>query len=84
MGVLLRLFAEVPRLLEAEELLQGLRDEWRPIRFWNELQECVRRYGSLTGILQGRSYDPWRALQAIHITRPLLGNSAAFQILSLA
>jgi len=48
---LLRLFAEFSRLLEAEELLQGVRNKRREIRLSNEIQECIRRNGSPTGIM---------------------------------
>ena len=50
-----RLPAEVARLLEAVELLHGEGNERRAVRLADELQECVRRNGSPTGIMERRS-----------------------------
>ena len=58
----LKLLTESAGLLEAFELLQSVGHQWRAIRFTNEVEKCIRRYGSPTGIHKRRSYDPWESL----------------------
>ena len=62
---LLRL-AEVARLLQAIELRLYFRVGSR------SCQKGILGNGSPTGILEGWSYDPGKALRAIQGTRPLL------------
>src|SRR5262249_61265290 len=48
-----------------------------------EVQESVLRDGPPTGVLQGRSYDPWEALRAVEVAVPFDGKSLLFQSVHL-
>src|SRR5215471_4831604 len=74
---------EVARLLKAIKLLHNVRVDRCTVRSLNKLQKCIRRYGSPTGILEGRSNNPWEALRAIQGTRPLNDQAFLVQVVNL-
>src|SRR5262249_20062077 len=75
--------AEVARLLEAEELLQGAGNERRSVRLANEVQKRVLSNGSPTGIRDGRSYDPREALGSVYGASLFFSKALAFQEVDL-
>ena len=81
-GILL--FAVITGCLKAAEGLRDLRAYKSSTVTTNGDQERIGRNGSPTGILEGRSYDPWKALRAVLCTGAELDQSVFLQVFEVA